>query len=107
MREPGDAPDRATGSDGNAVDRAVGRLMKALESLDAAMERRVEHDRRREALYEQVHAFSDDRARLASELDAVAARSRSLETANREAMRRLDEAMDTIRTVIAAHQQAR
>ena len=43
-----------------------------------------------------------DRSRLAADLDAAAARARGLETTNREVARRLDEAIDTIRSVLAA-----
>jgi cell division FtsZ-interacting protein ZapD len=89
-------------SDTSTVEQAVKRLMSALDSLDAAVELRREEDRQRETLGEQVHAFNVDRARLASELDGVASRSRELETTNREAARRLDEAMNVIRAVIAA-----
>ena len=44
-----------------------------------------------------------DRSRLASELDAAVARARALETTNREIARRLDAAIDTIRSVLEAH----
>jgi Domain of unknown function (DUF4164) len=91
-------------SDTSAVDRAVKRLVDALDALDAVIELRLEEYSRRGLLAEQVHAFSLDRARLASELDGAAARSRALETTNREAARRLDEAMSAIRAVIAENQ---
>jgi hypothetical protein len=86
------------------VDQAVKRVMDALDALDAAMELRLEGDRKHGTLTEQVHIFNADRARLASELDGVQARSRDLETTNREAARRIDEAMSAIRAVIAANQ---
>jgi L-lactate utilization protein LutB len=92
-------------SDTNVVDQAIKRLTGALDALDAVIERRLEKDRQRGTLDEQVHAFSADRARLASELDGAAARARELETTNREAARRLDEAMTTIRAVIAENQR--
>jgi hypothetical protein len=92
-------------SDTSAVDQAIKRLTGALDALDAVIERRLEKDRQRGTLDEQIHAFSVDRARLASELDGAAARSRELETTNREAARRLDEAMNTIRAVIAENQR--
>jgi hypothetical protein len=88
-----------------AVDRAIKRLMDALVALDTAIELRLEDDRRRAMLGEQVHAFSIDRARLASELDGAEAHARELESVNRAAARRLDEAMDAIRAVIAANQR--
>jgi hypothetical protein len=48
-----------------------------------------------------VHAFDSDRARLAAELDVATARARALETANREVAQRLDEAIATIRAIVA------
>jgi len=45
------------------------------------------------------------RSRLASELDAAAARTRTLEIANREVAQRLDAAIDTIRSVLAANER--
>jgi predicted nucleic acid-binding Zn-ribbon protein len=90
-------------SDTHAVDQAVRRLNDALDALDAVMELRLEADRRRGMLAEEVHDFSMDRSRLAAELDDVHAHSRALETTNREAARRLDEAMNVIRDVIKAN----
>jgi hypothetical protein len=91
-------------SDTSAVDQAVKRLMESLDALDAVIELRLEQDRKHGTLTDQVHAYSVDRARLASELDDSQARSRALETNTREAARRLDEAMNTIRAVITANQ---
>ena len=92
-------------SDTHVVDQAVRRLNDALDALDAAVELRLEADRRRSMLAEEVHDFSMDRSRLAAELDDVQARSRALETTNREAARRLDEAMNVIRDIIEANQR--
>ncbi len=84
------------------IEAAIRRLSQALDALDAAVERRLEADRAGAQLAEQLHALGADRSRLASELDAQAARSRRLETAGREASRRLDVAMDGIRAVLDA-----
>ncbi len=54
---------------------------------------------------EQLHALGADRSRLAADLDAQAARARKLETANREIARRLDVAMDNIRSVLDAQER--
>jgi len=88
-------------SDQIAIDAAARRLTQALDALDAAVERRLEAERGATQLADQVHALGADRARLASELDNQTARSRQLETANREIARRLDSAIDNIRSVIA------
>ena len=87
-------------SDGQSIDAATRRLTQALDALDAAVERRREADRSEAALAAQVQALGDDRARLAADLDAVSARARQLETANRDVVRRLDLAMQSIRSVI-------
>jgi hypothetical protein len=88
-------------SEPNAIDAASKRLALALDALAAAVERRHDADRGEETLADQLHALGTDRSRLASELDAAAARSRALETTNREVAQRLDAAIDTIRSVLA------
>jgi hypothetical protein len=88
-------------TDPGAIDTASKRLALALDALAAAVERRREADHGEETLAAQLHALGTDRSRLASELDAVCARARALETANREVARRLDDAIDTIRSVLA------
>jgi hypothetical protein len=87
-------------SDQNAIDGAVKRLAMALDALDAAAERRREADRGNEALAHQVQALGVDRTRLAAALDGETARSRRLETANREIAGRLDSAIASIQTVL-------
>ena len=98
MSMPGNETNRTSG-----LNQAVKRVTDALDALDAALEARLENDRRGGALTEQVHVFNIDRSRLASELDEARARARELETSNREAARRIDEAMSDIRAVIAAN----
>jgi septal ring factor EnvC (AmiA/AmiB activator) len=87
----------------SAIDAASKRLALALDALAAAVERRRDADRSEETLNTQLHALGTDRARLASELDAAAARARALETTNREVAQRLDTAITTIRAVLSAH----
>jgi hypothetical protein len=88
-----------------AIEEATRRLQEALDSLEAALERRVEADRGQAAVAGQLHAFETDRSRLAAELDTLAARSRRLESANRDVAAQLGEAIEGIRTLIAAHQR--
>jgi hypothetical protein len=87
--------------DASAVDAASKRLASALDALEAALERRRLSDRGEETLAAQIQALGSDRSRLAADLDTQAARARTLETTNREVARRLDAAIDTIRSVIA------
>jgi hypothetical protein len=90
--------DRAGG-----FDQSVKRVMDALDALDTVLEQRLGKENKGGSLVEQLHAFAIDRSRLALELDTVRARARELENSNREAVRRIDEAMSTIRAIIAAN----
>jgi Domain of unknown function (DUF4164) len=87
-------------SDADSIKWATRRLLLALDALEAAAERRSEADRGEQLLADQLQALGTDRARLASELDDVTARARSLEIANREVMERIDQAIVTIRGVL-------
>ena len=91
---------RQSVTEASTIETTTRRLQSALDALDAAVGRRLERDQGHAALASQVHAFDSDRARLAAELDAAAARARALETANREVAARLDAAIAAIRTII-------
>jgi hypothetical protein len=90
-------------TDQSSVDAAVKRLAMALDALDAAVERRRESDRNEEGLAAQVHALGFDRTQLAAALDGEAARSRRLETTNRDIAQRLDTAIASIQSVLEAN----
>ncbi|HEY6600416.1 MAG TPA: DUF4164 family protein [Xanthobacteraceae bacterium] len=92
-------------TEGSAIEAASKRLALALDALAAAVERRHEADRGEQTLDAQLHALGADRSRLAAELDAAAARNRTLEGANREVAERLDAAIHTIRSVLAANER--
>jgi septal ring factor EnvC (AmiA/AmiB activator) len=87
-------------ADQTTIDAAAKRLALALDTLDAAVERRLEADRGEARLADQIHALGNDRAKLAADLDAQTARARQLETANREIARRLDTAIENISSVL-------
>jgi len=84
----------------DSVETASRRLTLALDALEAAAERRRETDRSEEALATQIQALGSDRARLASELDRATARARGLKSANHEVAQRIDQAIETIRSVL-------
>jgi len=90
-------------SDASAIEAAAKRLTLALEALEAAVERCEEAGRDQETLAAQLHALGNDRSQLACDLDAAVARSRSLETTNREIAQRLDGAIEGIRSVLEAN----
>jgi Domain of unknown function (DUF4164) len=87
-------------TDQSAIDSAVKRLALALDALDAAVERRQEADRNAEGLAAQLQALGVDRTQLAAALDGETARTRRLETTNREIAERLDAAMASIQSVL-------
>ena len=87
-------------SETDSIEVASRKLAQALEGLEAAADRRRELDHGQEALFTQLHALGDDRARLAAELDVAAARSHGLEAANRDAAERIEAVIATIRDVL-------
>jgi hypothetical protein len=87
------------------IDAATRRLTSALETLDAAVERRIEIERSRPSLTEQVHALDADRSQLAADLDNQTARARRLEATNRDIANRLDAAIQNIHTVLEGKEQ--
>jgi Domain of unknown function (DUF4164) len=89
-------------SETDSIQMASRRLSLALEALEAAAEQRHRSRRQDEALAAHIQALDTDRARLAGELDHATARSRGLEAANREVVQRIDQAIETIRRVLAA-----
>jgi hypothetical protein len=92
-------------TDASEIEAAAGRLHHALIALESAVERRIDHERGHASLATQVDAFDADRARLAAELDDAVARSRRLETANRDVARRLDQAIEAIQAVLEPRNQ--
>jgi len=91
-------------SEQSVIDQAVKRLALALDSLDAAVERRRQADRSEEQLASQLQTLGLDRTRLAEALDGEAARSRQLQATNREIAGRLDAAMASIQSVLDANE---
>src|SRR5262249_60867341 len=87
-------------SDPSAIEVATRRLQQALDALETAVERRLDAAREQDKLANQLGLLSADRSRLAGELDAVASRARRLEATNRDVARRLDVAMEAVRSVI-------
>jgi hypothetical protein len=90
----------------SATEQAVRRLEAALQSLEIAVEERLSVSAGADTLADEVQMLSGDRARLAESLDQVQARAARLETTNREVARRLDQAIETIRAVLAAEEEA-
>ena len=88
--------------DSGTIDAATRRLSLALDALEAAIERRHEADQSDHPWANSCMRSAATVRELAAELDEVTARSREVETTNREIARRIDVAMDGIRAVIDA-----
>ena len=88
----------------DSIEAASRRLALALDALEAAVERRREAARTEDSLATQIHALGDDRARLAGDLDQAVARTRALESANREVANRIARAIEAIRGVLASEE---
>lgn len=78
----------------------IGRLARAIETLENAVALRLEQDQDYAEAEAEVQRMNADRARLAQELDNSEARAERLEEANKEVSRRLVTAMETIRAVL-------
>lgn len=78
----------------------IARLGRAMDSLEAAVTSRLEHEQDYSEAEAEVQRMNADRARLAQELDNSEARGERLEEANKEVSRRLVTAMETIRAVL-------
>ncbi|MBN9077257.1 MAG: hypothetical protein BGN87_09875 [Rhizobiales bacterium 65-79] len=79
---------------------AIGRLGKAIETLEVAVAARLDDHVDASEVEAEVQRMNADRAKLAQELDNSEARAERLENANREVSRRLVTAMETIRAVL-------
>ncbi len=85
------------------VEAALSRFEKALGQLEAAVQLRLEADRRYSGVDDELQRLSEDRSKLAQTLDQEQARSSRLEETNREVSRRLVSAMESVRSVLEAH----
>jgi hypothetical protein len=79
---------------------ALTELSSAMNSLENAIDMRIERQRESGEVENEVKRVHVDRARLAQELDQSQFRANRLEEVNREVSRRLVTAMETIRAVL-------
>jgi hypothetical protein len=73
------------------VEPSLKRMSEALDLLEAAVERRLRYDARREDADEEFALMQDDRSRLAVELDGALDRNRALEAANIAAAEKVEK----------------
>ncbi|MDQ4060382.1 MAG: DUF4164 domain-containing protein [Pseudomonadota bacterium] len=84
----------------DGLDAAARRLDTALDALETALSRRRAGERSIAALHGELQLLAEERARLARQLNEARDHTAALESANREASRRLDAAMAAIRMVL-------
>ncbi len=82
------------------VDKALIRLKKSIEGLDAVLHRREREHKTATALEEELQILMQDRARLADELDHVKAKASKLDAVSAEVAGRLDVVMADIGSVL-------
>ena len=84
------------------MERAQRRFTSALDALEAAVLRHNEAERSAAGLEAELRTLSEDRSRLAQELDRSQARMVKLEAVTGDVSGRLDSAIDTIRGLLAS-----
>jgi predicted nucleic acid-binding Zn-ribbon protein len=85
---------------GNGVDAALRRFNAALDSFEAAVLRHQQTRKSIKALETEIQNLSEDRSRLAQELDEMRAYASDLDKIQKGVSKRLTAAIDNIRTVL-------
>ena len=83
-----------------AIHQSLSRLRNAVEALEKAQTRRRETQRQTGPIETELALMQDDRARLATELDAALARSNRVEALAEDLTRRVDSAVTAVRAVL-------
>lgn len=87
-------------SGGSKIEEALERLDDALRSFEVAVVRAAESGQRNETLQREVAALSEDRSRLAAELDEARAEASTQAEINAQVAARVDGVMQNIRTLL-------
>lgn len=82
------------------LDSSIERFFKSLDDLEAAVNRRGVQEKSMEKVHRELAALSEDRSRLAQELDALKAQNKRLNEMNDEVAERLDGAIQEIQGVL-------
>lgn len=96
----GDVSGGSVMSDGSKIEEALERLDGALSSFEVAIVRASESGQRNEILQREVTALSEDRSRLAAELDEAKAEASAQADVNAQISARVDGVMHNIRTLL-------
>lgn len=82
------------------------RIHRAIDDIELSVEREMTRSKSRNALDDEVSMLIADRSRLAEDLDRATANAERLAKSNRDVAKRLDQAMETISTILNRHQIA-
>lgn len=85
----------------NGLDAAHARFAQAMARLDQSVKNLSARLRQHTRMEVDTQRLVHERARLATELDKTAARAKRLDDSAHEVSRRLVEAMETVREVLA------
>lgn len=84
-----------------AITQALAQLRQAVTTLETVVTRRAEDDRTLDMMKKELALMQDERAKLATDLDAALAMSARLDAVTGELARRVDRATTTVREVLA------
>lgn len=87
-------------SDGTKIEEALARLDSAVKAFEVAIVRSAETGQRSETLQREVSALSEDRSRLAAELDEARAEASAQADVNQQISARVDGVMQNIRALL-------
>ncbi|MBZ0218185.1 MAG: DUF4164 domain-containing protein [Fimbriimonadaceae bacterium] len=87
-------------SEDNPIEAAALRLRTAINALSVAAKRRELTDSTVESLQEEIQAISEDRSKLAQELDVLNNRTVRLEQANQDISAKLESAIAALEDAI-------
>lgn len=82
------------------LDSSIERFFKSLDELEASVNRRSVQDKSMEKVHKELAALTEDRSRLAQELDGLKAQNKRLGEMNDEVADRLDGAIQEIQGVL-------
>lgn len=89
-------------SDEHSLESSLERFHEALDRFEAAVLRRQQTDKNVQTLQGEVMALTEDRSKLAQELDEMRDYAQRLGRIQNQAGKRLDSAMDSIRSILEA-----
>ena len=82
------------------LEEATTRLSQALQSFEDAVAQRLAKEQKIEELEQHIKSLSGEQERLLASLNVARQRAERMETANDEVSHRLENVIDSIRTIV-------